>query len=418
VTALDQRTTHSRDGQGQSRGSTLMLVENLSVPSDRRVWPECRALRDAGWEVVVVCPQGETADRLPFEVHEGVEIHRFALPGPSESVVDYLREYATAFFRVAQLVRRVAHTRRFDVVHAANPPDFLLLAAWPLKRRGTRFIFDHHDLAPELYRTRFSRGTNVPYRLARALERLSFGLADVVIATNESYRRVAITRGRKQPEDVFVVRNAPDTRRFRPVVPRPELRHGQQHLIAYVGVMGPQDGLAYALRALRRLLDVRDDWHATFVGDGDSFEETKALAREFGLSGHVDFPGFVRDDEWIVSLLSTADVCIAPEPKSPLNDVSTLMKIAEYMAAGRPIVAFDLAESRVTAGEAAAYAVPNDDGSFAACIGELLDDSERRERMGRVSRARIEERFSWEHSTRALLGAYEHIASVSTNGRH
>jgi glycosyltransferase involved in cell wall biosynthesis len=389
-----------------------MLVENISVPSDRRVWPECQALRDAGYEVVVVCPQGEDDDRLPFERHEGVEIHRFPTAGASNGFPGYVREYATAFVRMALLVRRLSRRRRFDVVHAANPPDFLLAAAWPLKRRGTRFIFDHHDLAPELYQARFGRGRDVLYRLGLALERLSFRLADVVIATNGSYRGIALTRGRKDPEDVFVVRNAPDTRRFRPLSPHPSLKRGKAHLLTYVGVMGPQDGLDYALRALRNLLDIRQDWHATFVGDGDALEETKALARELGLQDVVDFPGFVRDAEDIVRLLSTSDVCIAPEPKSPLNDVSTLMKIAEYMAAGRPIVAFDLAETRVTAGDAARYAAPNDEGSFALSISQLLDDPRQRERMGELGRARIDERFSWDHSVRVLLEAYEHATAA------
>jgi glycosyltransferase involved in cell wall biosynthesis len=395
-----------------------MLVENISVPSDRRVWPECRALRDAGYEVVVVCPQGGDDDRLPFERHEGVEIHRFPIPGASTGFPGYVREYATAFVRVALLVRRLSRRRRFDVVHAANPPDFLLAAAWPLKRAGTRFIFDHHDLAPELYQTRFNRGEDVLYRLGLALERLSFRLADVVIATNGSYRRIALTRGRKNPEDVFVVRNAPDTRRFRPLSPDPSLKRGKAHLLTYVGVMGPQDGLDYAMRALRHLLDIRQDWHATFVGDGDALEETKVLARELGLQDVVDFPGFVRDEEEIVRLLSTSDVCIAPEPKSPLNDVSTLMKIAEYMAAGRPVVAFDLAESRVTAGDAATYAVPNDEASFALCISQLLDDPDRRDRMGELGRARVSEFFSWDHSVRALLEAYEHATAAREPRRH
>jgi glycosyltransferase involved in cell wall biosynthesis len=406
-------STNRSDRAPKPLGRTLILVENMSVPSDRRVWPECRALRDAGYEVVVICPRGDDADRLLFEWHEGVEIHRFPTPGTSHGFMGYVREYAMAFIRVALLVRRLSRRRRFDIVHAANPPDFLLAAAWPLKRRGARFIFDHHDLAPELYQTRFRRGKDVLYRLALVLERLSFALADVVIVTNESYRRVAINRGRKGPADVFVVRNAPDTRRFRPRPPDVSLKRGKDHLITYVGLMGPQDGVDVALRALRCLLEIRRDWHATFVGDGQVFDEANALARELGLEAMIDFTGFVRDDEEIVRLLSTSDVCIAPEPKSPLNDVSTLIKIAEYMAAGRPIVAFDLTESRVTAGEAALYAAPNDEASFARCLAELLSDPARRERMGRLGRARIEELFSWDRSIRALLAAYDRALDVA-----
>jgi glycosyltransferase involved in cell wall biosynthesis len=416
VATDDEQTSspQAHDRAAATRGTTLMLVENMSVPSDPRVWPECRALRDAGFEVVVVCPQGDEADRLTFELFQGVEIHRFPLPGPSEGLAGYMREYATAFVRVAALVRRLGRNQRFDIVHAANPPDFLLAAAWPLKRRGTCFIFDHHDLAPELYQTRFRRGRDVLYRLARGLERLSFGLADVVIATNDSYRRVAITRGKKDPDDVFVVRNAPDSRRFRPVVPDPALKHGKQNLLSYVGLMGPQDGLDCALRALRHLVALRgEDWHATFVGDGDALAEIKALTRDLGLEHLVDFPGFVRDYEEIVRLLSTSDVCMAPEPKGPLNDVSTLIKIGEYMAVGTAIVAFDLTESRVTAGDAALYAAPNDEASFARCLDELLSDPERRERMGALGRSRLLDLFSWDASTRALLEAYERALALS-----
>jgi len=374
----------------EARGSVLMLVENMSVPTDRRVWPECQALREAGYDVVVVCPRGQDVDAAPLEVVEGIEIHRF----PSQQgtgKLGFVREYLSAFYHVLRLARRLGRKHTFAVVHAANPPDFLLLAAMPLKRRGATFVFDHHDLFPELYLTRFSGRKNLVYRLALVLERISFHLAD------------------------FVVRNAPDAKCFRPGNPDPELRRGKTHLLAYVGVMAPQDGVDGALRALRLLRARRDDWHAIFAGDGAAYDDVRRLATELGLDDFVEFTGFLHDDASIARILSTADVCLAPEPKDPLNDVSTLIKIAEYMAAGRPIVSFDLRESRITAADAAAYAEPNDEASFAAQIEELLDDPDRRRRMGELGRERVEQLYSWDHSKEALLAVYEQ--AVAGDGR-
>lgn len=396
------------------RGSVLMLVENMSVPMDRRVWPEAQVLHDAGYEVVVISPRGGDVDVAPFEVVDGIEIHRFPSAG-GQGTLGFVREYVTAFWHVARLTRRLGRQRAFAVVHAANPPDYLLLAARSLKRRGAAFVFDHHDLFPELYRARFGGGHGLLYRLALMLERLSFRLADIVVSTNESYRRIAIDRGGKRPEDVVVVRNAPDTTRFRPGEPDPALRRGKKHLIAYVGVMAPQDGVDRALRALWLLRKRRDDWHAIFAGDGQAYQEVRRLATELGLDDVVEFPGFLHDQAAVARILATADVCLAPEPKDPLNDASTLIKIAEYMAAGCAVVSFDLQESRITAGEAAAYAEPNDESSFAARIDELLNNPDARRRMGEAGRDRVERLYSWERSKAALLAVYERL--LSGNGR-
>jgi glycosyltransferase involved in cell wall biosynthesis len=388
-----------------TRPRVLILVENLSVPRDKRVWPECRALVRAGYDVVVICPRGDELDTAPFERVEGVEIHRYTATFANGSTAGYLREYATALWWMSRLALRLAGRRGFDVVHACNPPDLLLLAAVPLKLRGAKLVFDHHDLVPELYECRFRRG-GLLHRLARLAERVTFALADVVISPNESYRRLAIERGAKRPEDVFVVRNAPDASRLRPENGDSALRRGRSHLLAYVGVMGPQDGVDLAVRALGDLRRIRDDWHAVFVGDGDVLEQARALAHQVGIGDVVEFTGFLHDAAGVRRVLASADVCLAPEPKNSLNDVSTMIKIAEYMAMERPIVAFDLAESRVTAGAAAVYASPNDPSSFARCIDGLLDDPERRASMGAAGRERVENGLSWEQSTRCLLEAY------------
>jgi glycosyltransferase involved in cell wall biosynthesis len=387
----------------------LILVENLSVPFDRRVWQESRALVEAGHEVTVICPMGAKRDSEPYARIEGVEIHRYPLDAATGGLKGYVREYGTALWRSLQLARRLDRERPFDVVQACNPPDLLFLVALPLKLRGARFVFDHHDLVPELFRSRFGRGGPLLWA-NQLLERATFKLADHVISTNESYRSVALTRGHVDRERTTVVRSAPDLTRFVPVAPDDSLRQGKKHLVCYLGVMGPQDGVDYALRALASIRDdlARDDIHAVFVGHGDAWDDLVALSQELGLGDRVEFTGRVSDED-LARYLSTADVCLAPDPKNPLNDVSTMNKIVEYMAMSRPLVSFDLIEARVSAGDAAVYATPNDEREFARLVVELLDDPARRARMGAIGRQRVERELSWEHSRHELLQAYETV---------
>ena len=386
-------------------GKALILVENLSVPFDRRVWQESRALRDAGWEVHVICPQGTKRDTEREVEIDGVRIHRYPLKAAVGGPAGYLLEYGSALWHTYRLARRIGPV---DVVHACNPPDLFFLLARRFKRRGARFVFDQHDLVPELYLSRFNRGQDLLYRAVCWLERRTYRAADVVIATNESYKQTALERGGKRPEDVFVVRSAPAVDRFSQVCPEPALRHGKPHLLCYLGVMGPQDGVDYALRSLAKLRDDlgRTDWHATFVGGGDCFDDMVALSRELGLADVVEFTGRIPDAD-LMRYLSTADVCLSPDPLNPLNDVSTMNKIMEYMAMSRPIVSFDLREARVSAGDAAVYASPNDELEFAKLVARLLDDPDERARMGAIGKARVSGPLSWERSRAALLAAYE-----------
>ncbi len=381
------------------------MVENLSVPFDRRVWQECCVLRDAGWDVTVICPRGDTRDTESRVVLEGVEIHRFALRPAAGGAAGYVREYGAALLHMLRLGLRLG---RFDVVHICSPPDLLFIAALPLRLRGARIVFDQHDLVPELYLARFERGKDVVYRALRLLERITYRLSSVVVATNESYRQNAIGRGGKRPERVFVVRNAPDVDRFAPVAPDPALRKGAAHLITYVGMMGPQDGVDYALRAIALLRDRgRTDFHATFIGSGDSQPGMVALAGELGLlDSVVDFTGLVSHDD-VARYLSTSDVCLLPDPWSPFNDVSSMIKVVESMAMGRPMVSFELTESRITAGDAALYAPDNDEARFADHIATLLDDPDLREQMGRRGRERFLSELSWERSAEQLRAAYD-----------
>jgi glycosyltransferase involved in cell wall biosynthesis len=388
----------------------LVLVENLSVPFDRRVWQECRALTDADYRVDVICPRGTTYDAEPFAEIQGVRIHRYPLAPATGGPAGYVREYGAALWHTVRIARRLSRDEPFDVVHACNPPDLLFLIALALRPSGARFLFDHHDLVPELFESRFAGGPRALHRFSVLLERLTFRTADAVISTNDSYRQAALRRGGLPPDRVRVVRSAPDISRFVSTDPDPSLKRGKPFLACYLGVMGPQDGVDYALRALARLHNEmgRDDVHTTFIGAGDAFDESVALAARLGLSGVVEFTGRVPD-ETVQAYLSTADVCLSPDPKNPLNDVSSMNKVVEYMAMGRPLVSFDLREARVTAQGAAVYASENDEAQFAKLIVELLDDPERRQRMGKIGRRRVEQALSWEASRGNLLAAYEDL---------
>lgn len=384
-------------------GKALILVENLSVPFDRRVWQESTTLRDAGWDVHVICPQGTKRDRESYVELDGVKIHRYPLTAATGGPRGYVKEYGAALWHTYRLARKIGPV---DVVHACNPPDLLYLVAKMLKRKGAKFIFDQHDLCPELYLSRFAgRGEDFLYRMVCRLEQATYKAADVVISTNESYREAAITRGKMPADKVFVVRSAPVIERFQQVDPEPELKKGKPHLLCYLGVMGPQDGVDYALRALAQLREQRDDWHAVFVGAGDTFDEMVALSKKLGLADVVEFTGRIPDED-LVRYLSTADVCLSPDPHNPLNDVSTMNKVMEYMAMSRPMVSFELREARVSAGEAALYAPANDEREFARLTAQLLDDPSERERMGKLGKERVEGPLAWGNSQKALLAAY------------
>jgi glycosyltransferase involved in cell wall biosynthesis len=384
----------------------LILVQNEPVPSDRHVWNQCRALVGRGYDVTVICPKGQDRDKGAFEELDGVAIHRYDARHADGGPIGFAVEYASALWHMRRLARRLARERPFDLVHACSPPDFLLLAMLSLRRRGARFVFDHHDLTPELYASRFGGEGGLMHRATLVAEQVAFRLADVVLSVNESYRRIAIERGRRSPDDVAVVRTGPDLTRFTPTAPDPSLKRGRAHLLSYVGVMGPQDGVDQALLALAALRERRDDWRAIFMGSGEVLEEMRALAGKLGLGDVVEFTGWVEHDT-IRRVLSTSDVCLAPDPKSPLNDVSSMVEISEYMAMSRAVVSFDLMESRAAAGEAAVYAADGDVAGFAELVDELLDEPARREAMGALGRARAESVLAWEHQERALLAAYD-----------
>ena len=386
----------------------LILVENLPVPFDRRVWMEAKALRDAGYGVSVICPLGNCTRRR--EVLEGISIYRYALAS-RHGLIGHLWEYAVALVATSGLCCVVLFREGFDAIQSANPPDLFFLIGAFFKLFGKKFIFDHHDLVPESCDARWKGAKlKIMRGLCLAAERATFRTSDWVIVTNESYRQVALSRGRVPPDRVTVVRSGPSLDSFRACAPNPSLRRGRSHLVCYLGVMGPNDGLDYLLRVIAHVVhDLgRRDTSFALIGSGELAAELTRLARELKVVEFVQFTGRISDEE-LIAWISTADVCVAPDPMDPANNASTMNKIVEYMALGKPIVAFDLHEHRVSAGEAALYARPNDEAEFAGKIVELLDDPASRQAMGEYARRRFESELAWEHQRPAFLGVYDFL---------
>ena len=386
----------------------LMLLENSTYPIDPRVRHEAMALAGAGYQVSVICPR---AGKQPWQdCLDSVFIYRYPMLR-GQGALGYVLEYAyslVAMFAISLLVW--AH-RGFDVIHAANPPDTAVFIAMFFKLFGKRFVFDHHDLAPEMYLVRFShKGAGLVHRMLVWLEAVSCRLADHVIATNQSYKRIEMQRGSVPEERITVVRNGPALEILTLAQSKPDPSNQNGVILGYVGVIAPQDGLDYLLRALQLLITdlKRDDFECLVIGSGSALPAVEAQARELGLDQHVRFIGFLPHAD-ALGRLSAVDVCVAPDPSNTYNDRSTMIKMMEYMALGKPIVAFDLPEHRVTAGEAALYAHPNDELDFARQIVALMDDHGRRKRMGEIGRARIETELAWPLQAQHLVSAYESL---------
>ncbi len=403
-----------------SRRRVLMIVENLPVPFDRRVWQEATTLRDHGYEVSVISPKGRGYTR-GHETIDGIAVYRHPLPFEATHWYGYLVEYGLALAFQFALAWRVWFTRGFDVIHACNPPDTIFLVASVFKILARRrFIFDHHDLSPELYAAKRGRAGGVLHRVLLRLERMTYRLADVAIVTNESYRKVALTRGGMTPDRVFVVRSGPDLTRLAPRPPNEAVRNGRRYLVAYVGIMGLQDGVALLLEAIRHVVHDRgrDDVQFALVGGGTEFDRVAGLVRSLRLEEHVTLTGLLPPySDLLLDILATADVGVSPDPPNAMNDKSTMNKTLEYMAFGKPVVQFDLTEGRVSAGEASLYASGEDPHDLGDRIVELLDDEAMRTYRGRLGRDRIERVLSWEHQQPVLLKAYERAWASRGLGR-
>lgn len=392
------------------RKHILILVQNLPVPFDRRVWMESLALTKAGYKVSVIspCPRGEEDNAIT--TIDGIDVWRYSMPAPTESKLSFLKEFAYCYWQTKRMVKRVWEHEPFDVLQTCNPPDTFWAIARGYKRKGVHFVFDHHDLCPELYLSKFLK-PDLFFRALRFLERWQYRTADRVIATNESYREVAITRGKKRPSDVVVVRSGPSRERFVATDPDVLLKRGARNLVVYLGVMGPQDGVDYALRAIHEAVKLGiNDTHFTFIGSGDSYDELVRLRETLGLSDIVEFTGRISD-ELLRSYLSTADLALAPDPKNPLNDVSSMNKLVEYMAMGVPMVSFDLKESRCTAADAAVYVANDSERGMAEEMIRLLEDAAERARMGAAGKGRFQEALAWEYNESALLGLYDALTA-------
>jgi len=385
----------------------LIIVENLPVPFDTRVWNEATTLAAAGYGVSVICPATAGFDRR-FETRDGVCIYRHPLPAAAAGKLAYLGEYAAAAFWQSRLAWRVWRERGFDLIHACNPPDTVFLLGLFFKLlAGKRFVFDHHDLSPELYAVKFGR-RDLLYKMLVRLERWSLRVADVVIATNDSYRRVAIERGGVNPRRVWVVRSGPRPERLRLLPPNPVWKRGREFLVGYVGVMSRQDGVHYLLEAAHHIVHAagRRDVHFALIGDGPESAALRAHSASLGVADHVTFAGRLPDNE-LIEMLNTADVCVNPDEVNEMNDKSTMNKVMEYMALGKPVVQFETTEGRFSAQEAALYARPNDARDLAARILELLADPARRAEMGAIGMERIRAGLGWPHQAVQLLAAYD-----------
>jgi len=386
----------------------LIIVENLPCPFDRRVWQEARTLTAAGYLVSIICPTGKGYEKS-YEELEGIAIYRHPQPFEASGALGYLAEYGWALLAEFALSLRVLMDRGFDAIHACNPPDTIFLIGGFYKLFGKKFLFDHHDINPELYEAKFQR-RDFFYRLMLSFERWTFRTADVCVATNESYRRIAIERGRRAPSRVFVVRSGPDLRRLRRMPPDPALKHGRRYLVGYVGVMGRQEGIDGLLTAVHHIVHVmgRSDVHFGLVGGGTELEAMRRLARELKVDDYVTFTGRVPDAE-LLAMLNTADVCVNPDVANDMNDKSTMNKIMEYMALGKPVVQYDLTEGRVSAQDASVYAARNDPIDLARKLVALLDDEPLRLRMGDIGLQRVQTALAWEHEAPHLLAAYEKL---------
>lgn len=386
----------------------LIVVENLPVPFDRRVWSEATELARAGYTVSVICPTGKGHDAR-HEVLEGVHIYRHALPLEARGALGYLREYGAALAAWLRLGFRIRRERGVDVIHGCNPPDLVFLLAWAMRPFGVRYVFDHHDICPELFEAKFGRRGLLWFAMLAA-EWLTFRTASVSIATNESYAEIARRRGGMASEDVFVVRSGPKIEALQRRPPVPALRKGATHLVGYVGVIGQQEGMDLLLDAAEHLIRRmgRTDVHFGIVGGGPEQPLVAEDCTRRGLADFFTFTGRAPDD-LLLDMLNTADVCVNPDRVTPMNDLSTMNKILEYMALEKPIVQFELKEGRASAGEASLYARPNDVVDFAEKIAWLLDRPEERTRMGAIGRRRVIERFSWDHSAPVLLAAYDRV---------
>ena len=392
-----------------SAGKILIIVENLPVPFDRRVWQEANSLKNEGYEISIICPKGKGYEKK-FEIINDIYIYRHTLPFEAKRALGYFLEYTCALFGEFVLSLKVYFKRGFDVIHACNPPDLIFLIALFYKMLlKKKFVFDHHDLNPELWLAKGGK-KDIFYKLLLLLEKFTFMTADISIAANKSYKEIVVLRGGMKEEDVFVVRSAPIIGKFEnliPELPDESIKNGKEYMVGYVGVMGKQDGVDYLLRAIDFIVNRRKRENIFFViiGDGPEWNYSVNLSKELGLDNFVFFTGRIPDKD-MIEYLYACDICVNPDVVNDFNDKSTMNKIIEYMILGKPIVQFDMREGRYSADAASLYAKANDEIDFAKKILILLDNEPLRKSMGEIGKKRVKDKFSWKNSEKVLLKAY------------
>lgn len=386
----------------------LIIVENLPVPFDTRVWQEATTLVKNGYTVSVICPKGK-GHTSEYEILEGVHIYRHDIPKEGKGFWSYFREYSAALREEARLAQKVYEEVGFDVIHGCNPPDNIFLVARKFKSRGVHYIFDHHDICPELFYAKFKK-RGMLYQSQIMLERLTYKNACMAFVTNESYRKIAIERGGMSPDRVFVLRSGPRFERLRIMPPKHDIKRGRRYMVGYVGVIGKQEGMDYLLDAAHHIKNdmKRDDIFFGIVGGGPYLEEIRNRAASMGLDDMIEFTGRVSD-QVLLEYLNTADICVNPDEYNDMNDKSTMNKVLEYMALKKPIVQFELTEGRRSAGDASLYAKPNDSKDMALKIVELIDDEDKRIRMGELGYQRVVNELSWDHTSRVLIEGYDYF---------
>ena len=385
----------------------LIIVENLPVPFDTRVWQEATTLAENGYLVSVICPKGKGYD-ADYEYLNGVHVHRHDLPPEGNGALGYAREYFCALREELRLAKRIYKERGFHVIHGCNPPDDIYMVARRFKKKGVDYVFDHHDICPELFEAKFGKASGLLYKSQLWLERQTYKHCAFAFVTNESYKQIAISRGGMKEDKVFVLRSGPKLERLKITPAKSEIKRGRQFMVGYVGVIGQQEGIEYLLKAAKYIKEElhRDDIFWGVVGGGPHLEALRKQSHEMGLDDILEFTGRVSD-EVLLDYLNTADVCVNSDEYNAMNDKSTMNKILEYMALGKPIVQFDLTEGRFSAQEASLYAEPNNAIDMADKIIQLLDNPAKRKEMSEYGRQRIVNELSWEHTSRALLEGYD-----------
>ena len=393
------------ESAGNRKKHILIIVENAPVPLDCRVWREAKALLNSNYDVTVICPKGINCNDT-YEYKEGVHIYRHSVPREEESIIGYIKEYFVALFWELFLSFRLFIRKPFDVIHACNPPDNIFLIGILYKLFGVKFIFDHHDLTPEQYLAKFGRKYFL-YNILLILEKLTFRLADISIATNNSYKEMAIQRGGMNPEKVFIVRNGPELDKFKKVPAKKSLKYGKKFLVGYVGTMGKQEGIDLLLEAIGYIVRKkgRKDIHFTCIGRGPALNYLRKLSENMNLSSYINFTGFIPDKEKL-EILSSSDICVNPDIPCEFNNKSTMVKIMEYMALGKPIVQFDPKEGRFSAQEASLYAKKGSIKDFSEKILTIINNEDLGKKMGDIGFKRIRDKLDWKYSIPNLLKAY------------